>query len=647
MKFFFTFCRFFAIALLISLVIGIVGLVGLWVSLRDNVDRLRNYKPDLATQILDRKDRLVANVYEKELRFYANFDEIPPRMVEALLAVEDTLFFEHHGINYDAVFRAILKNLRQGKYLEGGSTLTQQLVKNTVLSRDKNLYRKLKEAILALEIEVLLSKEEILERYFNQTFLGHGYYGVKAAANGYFKKSLNQLSLKEIAIIVGLPRAPSFYDPTKNFNFALSRANGILERMYNLGWIGESEYKSAVSEVPLVYNQKTVKNEAPYAVDMVLKELAHIKDIKTGGYLVRTTLDLDYQNIAQESMQNGYRHVIEVNDLDSSSTTLNGAMVVTQTKTGEILALIGGIDYNKSPFNRTTHARRQVGSIIKPFIYQHAFDLGYSPATLIADVARSFGNEEEYWRPRNAGNSFNGIVSLRYALIHSLNLATVNLVDTVGFRSTYRALQRYGFHLPPVQDKPDLTIALGSFVASPMDLARSYSIFSNSGTLLEPRILREVVSRDGSIENFSGQSSYITSPQQAFLITSLLEEVVRTGTGRRGRVAGIDVAGKTGTTNNNNDAWFCGFTPDIQAIIWFGNDDNGPIGKVGGGSSIVAPIFSSFITGVFKIDPGMQKHFKTPKGVYQRSLDGVRYYYTDTSKLPDKRIIDRGSSLIF
>ena len=636
-------CKKFLRILLVLCAVGIFSLLVIWLSLQDDVAKIKNYRPELATQILDRKGALLANVYENELRFYAKFDEIPPRMIEALLAVEDTLFFEHHGINYDAIFRAILKNLRHGKYSEGGSTLTQQLIKNTVLTRDKTLYRKLKEALLATQIEIMLTKEEILERYLNQTFLGHGYYGVKTAAQGYFKKSLDQLTLKEIAMIVGLPRAPSFYDPTKNINFSLSRANNILERMFTLGWIGESEYKVALNEVPTVYNQSLAQNQAPYAVDMVLKKLNYIQDLKTGGYIVKTTIDLDYQNIAQQSMQNGYDYAIKINKLENTDSTLNGAMVVTQTKTGEILALIGGIDYSKSAFNRVTQAKRQIGSTIKPFIYQNAFDLGYSPATMIPDVARSFGSNEEYWRPKNASNAFNGIVSLRYALIHSLNLATINLVDMVGFDKTYHALESYGFR-PTAKN---LTIVLGSLIASPIDLAKAYSLFSNGGTILEPEIVKEIISRDGKVQYFYVKQEEITSPQQAFLVTSILEEVVRSGTGRRSRVKGVDVAGKTGTTNNNNDAWFCGFTPDIQAIIWFGNDNNGSIGTVGGGTSIVAPIFSSFINGVLKIDPGMQKRFKIPEGVYQRSIDGVKYFYTDTSKLPDKKINEEENKLIF
>ncbi|MCE3039502.1 transglycosylase domain-containing protein [Helicobacter anatolicus] len=635
----------FLVALGVVLGILFCWFFSVWISLQADIDKLKNYTPQLTTQILDRKDRLVANVFGNQFRFYATFSEIPPRMIEALLAVEDTLFFEHHGINYDAILRAIVKNLRHGKYSEGGSTLTQQLIKNAVLTRDKTLYRKIKEAILAIQIEFLLSKEEILERYLNDTFLGHGYYGIKAAALGYFRKSLDQLSLKEIAMIAGLPRAPSFYDPTKNIDFSLSRANNILERMYTLGWIGENEYKTALVEIPEVYNQSLAQNKAPYVVDMVLKQLDYIQDIRTGGYIVKVGIDLDYQTMAQEAMEKGYKNAMRINKLDENEHMLNGAMIVTQVKSGEILALIGGIDYSKSAFNRATQAKRQIGSTIKPFVYLNAFDLGYSPATMIADVARSFDNSdnEDYWRPRNAGNSFNGIVSLRYALIHSLNLATINLVDMVGFDKTFNALEKYSLN----PREKNLTIILGSLIASPMDLARAYSIFSNQGVMLEPQLVKELIKRDGSKQVFHNKQEEITSPQQAYLVTSILQEVVKNGTGRWARVRKMDVAGKTGTTNNNNDAWFCGFTPEVQAVIWFGNDNNGSIGKIGGGTSIVAPIFSDFINKILKIDPGMERNFEKPDGVYQKTINGVKYFYTEVSKLPEKKITDDENKLIF
>ncbi|MGN8381379.1 penicillin-binding protein 1A, partial [Helicobacter pylori] len=391
---------FYGFIVLFLIIIGLLAILvaQVWVTTDKDIAKIKDYRPSVASQILDRKGRLIANIYDKEFRFYARFEEIPPRFIESLLAVEDTLFFEHGGINLDAIMRAMIKNAKSGRYTEGGSTLTQQLVKNMVLTREKTLTRKLKEAIISIRIEKVLSKEEILERYLNQTFFGHGYYGVKTASLGYFKKPLDKLTLKEITMLVALPRAPSFYDPTKNLEFSLSRANDILRRLYSLGWISSNELKSALNEVPIVYNQTSTQNIAPYVVDEVLKQLDQLDGLKTQGYTIKLTIDLDYQRLALESLRFGHQKILEkiakekpkTNASDEDEDNLNASMIVTETSTGKILALVGGIDYKKSAFNRATQAKRQFGSAIKPFVYQIAFDNGYSTTSKIPDTARNF-----------------------------------------------------------------------------------------------------------------------------------------------------------------------------------------------------------------------------------------------------------------
>ncbi|PAF52156.1 PBP1A family penicillin-binding protein [Helicobacter sp. 13S00477-4] len=646
------------ILILAIFIICIIIYIGaLWMGLKEDIVKIKNYHPQLTTQIFDRKNHLIANIYDKEFRFYAKFDEIPPKMIEALLAVEDTLYFEHGGINYDAILRAIIKNIKNGKYVEGGSTLTQQLIKNMVLTRDKTLSRKIKEALLSIQIEHILTKEQILERYFNQTFFGHGYYGVKTAAMGYFKKPINRLSLKEIAMIVALPRAPSFYDPTKNLDFSLSRANNIISRMYNLGWISKEEYEKATTQIPQVYNQTLTQNVAPYVTDEVLKQLSYIPDIKSGGYKIKLSIDLDYQKIAQDALKYGYEnikkrldkeHYKKAQEIPDEYDSLNGAMIVTDTKTGKILALVGGIDHAKSAFNRVTQTKRQFGSTIKPFIYQIAFDSGYSTATSVPDVARSFNKsyntditetdeKDEYWRPNNFSKSFKGLVTLKEALSHSLNLATINLVEMVGFNKVYTQLQEYGFKNLP----KDMSIILGSFGISPLEAAKEYSIFSNYGQMVEPNMIESITDRNGNVEVFEPKEPQeITSPQQAFLTISILKEVVSNGTGRRAKVKGIEMAGKTGTTNNNIDGWFSGFTPSIQAIIWYGRDDNTPIGPKESGGIVSPPVFSYFISNVLKIDPGLKRKFDIPEGVAKKTINKSDYYYTHTSKLPDNKVQD-------
>lgn len=624
-----------------------VYLIALYFELSADLDKVRHYSPKVATQIYDRKNRLIANVFDTEFRFYAKFDEIPPRMIEALLAIEDTLFFEHGGINYDGIIRAMLKNIRTGRLGEGGSTLTQQVVKNIILTRERTISRKIKEALLTVQVEEIISKEQILEIYLNEVFLGHGYYGVKTAALGYFKKTLNQLSLKEIAILVGLPQSPSTYDPTKNLDLALTRANDIIRRMYDLGWISKEYRDSSLAEKPIVYHQTLTQNVAPYVTDYALRQLSSIKDIKTGGYTIKLHIDLDYQEVAQKALKNGYTAlqarqlkllqaqrpkgaepaILPSEDDLTANDTLNGAVVITDNKTGKILALVGGVNHEKSPYNRAVDAYRQMGSSIKPFIYQIAFDRGYSTATQVPDAARSF----DEWNPRNSGGKFQGMVTLQDALIHSRNLATINVATLVGFSNIYNGLLNFGFS----GFSADMTIAIGSLNATPIMVAKEYSIFSNYGVRNEPVLIDSVIDPRGNVFSYETQSEVIISPEQSFLTTSVLREVVRAGTGRRAAVSGIETAGKTGTTNNNVDFWFCGYTPDVQAIIWFGRDDNSPIGRYESASAVAAPVFAEIVAGAVRIDPSLRRIFPRPEAVRSKTIDKNTFFYTRTSPLPN------------
>lgn len=628
---------FFSLVILTSLV-GVAYIVLLYKDLSTDIDKVKHYTPKLASQIYDRKNRLIANVFDTEFRFYAKFDEIPPRMIEALLAIEDTLFFEHSGINYDAIIRAMIKNIKSGRFGEGGSTLTQQLVKNVILTRERTFSRKIKEALLTIQVERVLSKEQILEIYLNEVFFGHGYHGVKTAAMGYFKKPLSMLSLKEIAMLVGLPNAPSVYDPTKRIDFSLARANDVIRRMYDLGWISKEYAQAALAEVPVVYNQTLTQNIAPYVTDFALRQLSNIKDIKTGGYTIKLNIDLEYQALAQQALINGYNGIQErlqkvsknanaqEQDEQSKTDTFNGAMVVTDTRTGKILALVGGVDFAKSPFNRATDANRQIGSSVKPFIYQIALDKGYSTATKVPDAARDFDG----YRAGNVDKSFRGLITLQEALMFSRNLATLNIVQLVGFSAIYNGLLEYGFK----DLNTDMTIAIGSLNATPLMLARAYSIFSNYGTRVDPILIDSVIDINGNVFTYDTQQTTITSPEQAFLGISIMREVVANGTGRRARVNGIEVAGKTGTTNNNVDFWFCGFTPDVQAIVWFGRDDSKPIGQYESTGLVTAPVFAEFIGNVLRLDPAQRKKFVVPENVSSKMLDKYKFYYTTTSPLP-------------
>ncbi|WQZ36586.1 penicillin-binding protein [Helicobacter pylori] len=650
---------FYGFIVLVLIIVGLLAILiaQVWVSTNKDIAKIKDYRPSVASQILDRKGRLIANIYDKEFRFYARFEEIPPRFIESLLAVEDTLFFEHGGINLDAIMRAMIKNAKSGRYTEGGSTLTQQLVKNMVLTREKTLTRKLKEAIISIRIEKVLSKEEILERYLNQTFFGHGYYGVKTASLGYFKKPLDKLTLKEITMLVALPRAPSFYDPTKNLEFSLSRANDILRRLYSLGWISSNELKGALNEVPIVYNQTSTQNIAPYVVDEVLKQLDQLDGLKTQGYTIKLTIDLDYQRLALESLRFGHQKILEkiakeepkTNASNEDEDNLNASMIVTDTSTGKILALVGGIDYKKSAFNRATQAKRQFGSAIKPFVYQIAFDNGYSTTSKIPDTARNFENgnysknseQNHAWHPSNYSRKFLGLVTLQEALSHSLNLATINLSDQLGFEKIYQSLSDMGFKNLP---KKDLSIVLGSFAISPIEAAEKYSLFSNYGTMLKPMLIESITDQQNDVKTFMPmETKKITSKEQAFLTLSVLMNAVENGTGSLARIKGLEIAGKTGTSNNNIDAWFIGFTPTLQSVIWFGRDDNTPIGKgATGGGVVSAPVYSYFMRNILAIEPSLKRKFDVPKGLRKEIVDKIPYYSTPNSITPTPQKTDDG-----
>ncbi|NCB13550.1 MAG: penicillin-binding protein, partial [Erysipelotrichia bacterium] len=292
--------------------ITFVYLYDLYQEIKDDIDSVVNYNPKQSTQFFDKNGKLLANTFKDENREYVNYDDIPARVIEGLVAIEDTQFFEHFGVNPDAISRAVIKNIQSGGYSEGASTLTQQLIKVLLLSREKKIIRKVKEALLAIRLETILTKEEILERYLNHVYFGHGYYGVKTAAKGYFKKNLYELTLKEIAILVGLPRAPSFYDPTKNLQVSLARANQVITRMHTLGWINNEQFEESINETPTIYNQTLTQNIAPYAIDYAVSELVNdIPDILYGGYKVYLTIDLETQEIANAAIKKAYDEAMQ------------------------------------------------------------------------------------------------------------------------------------------------------------------------------------------------------------------------------------------------------------------------------------------------------------------------------------------------
>jgi penicillin-binding protein 1A len=572
---------------------------------------------------VDVKGRLVANVFDKEHRVYVPYNEIPGRLIETLVATEDTAFFEHEGVSFEAIARAIIKDVIAGRAAEGASTITQQLVKTTLLTSEKRLTRKIKEAVIAMRIEQLLTKEQILERYFNHIYFGHGYYGIKTAAMGYFHKNLNELTLKEMAMLIGLPKAPSVYDPTKNLQMSLARANSIVYRMKNLGWIDDATVQSSIALIPTVYNETLTVNKAPHAVDAALKALEkQYPDIRGGGYKVELTIDLDLQNMAETALRNQYTKILGQVSKKADVSQLNGALVSMDQTTGDVLAMVGGVDYNRSFFNRATQSRRQAGSSFKPFVYLAAFDAGLTPDTVVDDTPKSYtfvvNGVKKVWEPKNYEKDFKGVVTMRNALVHSRNLATLSVVERIGMNVLYPKLESFGF----TNLQRNMSIALGSLSFSPLQMAEYYTIISNYGTRVTPRIVKSVTPRGGKAVEFTVTRFTVQDPLKVYPLIDVMKDVVARGTGTPARVEGIEVAGKTGTTDEYKDAWFCGFTPNTQTIVWFGNDNNKPLpGKFTGGI-IAAPVFAEYTRNMILARPTMKRTFVTITQPIEPNQDG-------------------------
>ena len=642
----------FIIVTTIFIITTIIGLIIFYQSVKDEVSDILHHEMEKSSIILDRHGDKISNIVGKEFRLYVKFEDIPPKIIEALLAIEDTTFFEHRGINIEAIFRAIFKDIIAMEMVEGASTITQQFVRNTVLTKKKTIYRKLKEVFLAIEIEHYMSKEEILEKYLNKIYFGRGFHGIRTASWGYFRKNLDSLSLKEIAILIGLIKAPSFYDPTKNYEYSIGRANRVINRMYSgLGWIGIKDYKKAIDETPKAIRGTKTENKAPYISDYVIKKLSEeFSDLRVGGYIIETTIDLDVQEVAKDSLRKGYQNIVKTMTKNSYSTSriseLNGAMLSLNQKTGDVLAMVGGVEYKNSQFNRVTQGWRQVGSSMKPFFYQVSLNLGFSGASIIYDVQKTYdyvdkdGNKRR-WKPQNYSKNVKGRMKVRDALVKSRNLATIDLVDQLGANNFYSALVRYGF----VDISRNLSSALGSYTTSMFRLAHRYTLISNYGTTVEPIIIRRVLKNGKELFTQESIREKLNSEEQAYLIIDIMKDVVKRGSGRRARVKGLELAGKTGTTDQGKDVWFNVFSPEIQTHIWYGNDNSTPIFNKGVSSGrLAAPVAKTFYQSLAKIRY-FKKKFHRPKGVHRYKFDGVWENFTDISKPPIKREIEE--SLIF
>ncbi len=688
--------------------------------------KLSDYSPALATTVRARDGRILGYFY-REKRFLIPLSMMSPFTVKAFLASEDSGFYQHEGVDLPGIFRAAIKNLVAGSIVQGGSTITQQVIKSMLLTPERSYERKIKEIILAYRLEKYLTKDEILTIYLNQIYLGAKAYGVEAAAREYFGVNASQLTLAQAALLAGLPKAPSRYSPYGNPERARERQLYVLARLRELGWIDQAAYEAAVSE-PMVYGAQEDPSwkVGPYYLEEVRRQLVEMygeDKVYTGGLQVRTALDMDHQIAADQALRDGLRDTSKRHGWQGPVTTLEpggydeflrgqnlgelkagdriqvlvtgvekagakvrfgahtgvlpvssmswarrpnpklapeeagkvgdagkvvrpgdvvwasvnatgkdkpwelaleqepkgeGALVSMDPRSGEVLALSGGYDFFRSQFNRATQALRQPGSAFKPIVYSAALDNGYTAASIVLDAPIVFEDGSgETWKPENFEGIFYGPTLLRTALVKSRNLVTIRIAQSIGIGKIIERGKAMG--LTGIME-PNLSLALGSGQFTPLNMCEAYSAFARGGTSIKPRFIENVVSPWGEqLYSAQPETREAMSPETAYVITNLLQQVVQEGTGARAKSLGRPLAGKTGTTNDEQDAWFMGFSPYLLTGVWVGYDQVRPMGKFETGARAALPIWIGYRA---KVEPNYPvENFTVPTGIVMARVD--------------------------
>ncbi len=585
------------------------GLVGLAISFRNlpDVRLLKTFAPAETTYIYDIDGNHLASIHDEANREVLPLDRFSPNLKRALLAIEDSHFYQHHGINPSSIFRALLVNLDRGHTAEGGSTLTMQLVKNIFLTPERTLSRKVAEAVLALRLEQTLEKDEILEMYLNQVYWGHNNYGAATAARSYFNKSASDLSLAEAALMAGLVQAPEDYSPFINYKEAKRRQALVLKRMADLEWITPAEAEAARKE-PILLGKITSfqQSQMPWVTGAVIQELTdrfgHDAVVK-GGMRVQTTVDSRLQRLAEEVVREGHASVRR-----RGVNADQMALVAIDPRTHFVKAMVGGVDYEKSQFNRAVQAQRQPGSAFKPFVYYAGFATGkYGPDSIIMDTPVSYRDGSGYYSPRNYDGSFGGAMTIRRALEMSRNVPAIKMGQSVGLNKVIEICRTLGIKSPM---EPVISLPLGAVDLTPMEIAGAYATFANYGWHSDPTFIVQVTDSSGNIllDNTPEPKPLLDAWASA-AITSVLEGVISHGTGTAAQI-GRPAAGKTGTTSSERDIWFVGYVPQLATAIWVGNDDYRPLGQGATGGGMVAPVWRDFMSQALKGVPVEQ--FKPP-----------------------------------
>ena len=569
-----------------------------------DIRNVANYQPPQATVIYDGEGKIIDRMFI-ENRTVIPLSSMSPHLPKAFVAAEDGRFFEHPGLDFISVLRAAINNLRTGGKGQGGSTITQQVAKSLLLTPEKTYVRKFKEAILAWRIDNLLSKEEILYIYLNQIYLGEGAYGVEVAAQTYFGKKASQLNLGECALLAGLPQAPSRYSLKKHLDRATERQKYVLNRMAADGYVSAGEAKKGYGAA-INLNKQSLHRSGPnsYYLEVVKKRARAVlkMPLQKAGAHIYTNLDQNLQRKAVDAVRKGVKNSL-LRQRASGGKKKNapqGALVCLEISTGKVRGLVGGTDFKKSAFDRATQARRPAGSTFKPFVYAAAMKKGWSPETIIADSPFTMtGKDGKPWRPRNYSGTYHGSSTLRSALVHSYNAATVRLMQKVGVKDVVSLAGRAGITSPM---DPNLSLALGATDVSLLEMTAAYSVFAGNGTSYPPSFIDKIISQDGTVHRFSDkwQRKKVLKAKELHQMQSMLSDVVNSGTGKRVRdVPGVR-GGKTGTSNDNRDAWFIGYDNRYTTGIWLGNDRNQSLGRSESGGTAAAPVWRDFMLSLKK-----------------------------------------------
>lgn len=576
-----------------------------------------NMRPAVSSQVFDSHGRLITTLHSDQNRLPIDINKVPQNLQNAFIAAEDNRFYEHIGIDPIGIFRAIFANLTHRGIAQGGSTITQQLAKNAFLSQEQTLKRKIQEAMLALEIEHKYSKKEILEMYMNQIYFGQGAYGIQTAAKTYFNKDVNELSLTQCAMLAGLPKSPNYYSPFNNLNEAKKRKNVVLDQMVKYGYVSAAEAEDAKNQDLGLSKSHQTKETDEYAsfIDYVSQQVAKKYGddaLYKEGLKIYTTMDVDKQHAAVRAM----RHLPDNYTDENGLTQPQAAIVSIDPKTGHILAMVGG--RGQDSFNRASMAVRQPGSAFKPFVYLTALQHDMTPDTTMTDQPVTYGG----WSPKNAGGSYSGTMTLSDALAHSVNTIAVQLADEVGTKKIIANAKKMGITTLDAKDD-NLAMALGGLTkgVTPLEMASAYGTFANKGVHVKPTAIVKILDRNGNVLEDESTlekeetKTRVMSEREAYEMTTMLEGVINHGTGTAAAL-GRPAAGKTGTTDDNKDAWFVGYTPDVVTAVWIGDDTGShSLGEIYGGT-IPAEIWRDYMSSATSDESGGD--FSAPSGMERR-----------------------------